>query len=191
MRSSGSTPRHRRKAALRLLIVLAGEDHPKACTGRRLLRWKRVVRVPREDASSPNPIVLDPYSPTPLSVEDLVTAERGGLLVVDCSWNRLSARGAFPGAGFGNRSRGTHRRLPLLIAGNPQHYGRVAELNTVEALSAALYILGRVEEAEPLMEGFRGGSEFLEMNRSRLERYRAATGPADVTTAEKLLFGAT
>jgi pre-rRNA-processing protein TSR3 len=191
MRSSGSTRKHRRKAALRLLIVLAGEDHPKACTGRRLLRWGRVVRVPREDARPPSPIVLDPYSATPLSAADREAAERGGLLAVDCSWNRLAARGAFPGAGLGNRSRGTHRRLPILIATNPQHYGRVAELNTVEALSAALYILGRTEEAERLMAGFRGGDEFLEVNRTRLERYREAAIPDDVATAEKALFGET
>jgi pre-rRNA-processing protein TSR3 len=191
MRSSGSTRSHRGRAALRLLIVLAGEDHPKACTGRRLLRWKRALRVPREGASFPQPIVLDPYSPTPLSAADLKTAERGGVLAVDCSWNRLASRGAFPQAAVGARSRGTHRRLPILIAANPQHYGRVAELNTVEALSAALSILGRVEEAEGLLDGFRGGTEFLEVNRKRLERYRLAASAAEVTTAEKFLFGAT
>jgi pre-rRNA-processing protein TSR3 len=191
MRSSASTLKHRGKAALRLLIVLAGEDHPKACTGRRLLRWGRAVRVPREDASAPPPIVLDPYSSTPLSSADRGTAERGGVLAVDCSWNRLNSRGAFPGVGLGNRPRETHRRLPILIATNPQHYGRVAELNTVEALSAALYILGRTEEAEQLMEGFRGGDEFLAVNRTRLERYRRAAVPADVATAERALFGET
>jgi len=191
MRSSGSTRRPRRKAAIRLLIVLAGEDHPKACTGRRLLRWKRALRVPREGASFPKPIVLDPYSPTPLSSADLETAERSGVLAVDCSWNRLASRGTFPGAAVGDRSRGTHRRLPILIAANPQHYGRVAELNTVEALSAALSILGRVEEAEGLLDGFRGGPEFLEVNRKRLDRYRLAASATEVTTEEKALFGAT
>jgi len=190
MRSSGSTRKPPPKSALRLFVVLAGEDHPKACTGRRLLRWRRVVRLPREDASSPSPVVLDPYAPTPLSAADLGAAERGGLLAVDCSWNRLASRGTFPGAGSRNRSRGTHRRLPILIAANPQHYGRVAELNTVEALSAALSVLGRVEAAEQLMEGFRGGAEFLEVNRTRLDRYRAAADPVDVAALEKELFGA-
>ncbi|MGD0250000.1 MAG: DUF367 domain-containing protein [Thermoplasmata archaeon] len=191
MRSSGSTPNRRRKGALRLFVVLAGEDHPKACTGRRLLRWGRVIPVLREDARFPPPVVLDPYSPKPLSWDDREAAEQGGLLVVDCSWNRLADRGAFPGAGPENRSRATHRRLPILIATNPQHYGRVAQLNTVEALSAAVYLLGRVEEAAQLMDGFRGGDEFLEVNRDRLDRYRAAAGPAEVLVAEKVLFGGT
>jgi pre-rRNA-processing protein TSR3 len=189
MRSSGSTRSPRRRTAVRLLIVLAGEDHPKACTGRRLLRWGRVERVPHEGARSPRAIVLDPYSPTPLSAADREAAEQGGLLAVDCSWNRLTSRGTFPGTDLGNRRRTTHRRLPMLVATNPQHYGRLAQLNTVEALTAALAILGRREEAEELIAGFRGGEEFLEVNRARLERYRAAAGPADVTTAEKRLFG--
>ncbi len=191
MRSSGSTRKPRRNAPLRLFVVLAGEDHPKACTGRRLLRWGRVVRVPREDASFPAPVVLDPYSPTPLSGADREAAEGGGLLVVDCSWNRLSSRGAFPGDAGRGRRHGTHRRLPVLIATNPQHYGRVAQLNTVEAFYAALYILGRTGEAQDLITGFAGGGEFLEVNRDRLDRYRDAAGPSEVTTAEKALFGGT
>jgi pre-rRNA-processing protein TSR3 len=191
MRSSGSTRKHRPEAPLRLLVVLKGEDHPKACTGRRLLRWGRVARVPREDASSPRPIVLDPYSSTPLSAADRGAAERGGLLAVDCSWNRLASRGTFPGAGSGNGPLRTHRRLPILIATNPQHYGRLAQLNTVEALTAALSILGRGEEAERLIAGFRGGDEFLKVNQTRLERYRAAAAADDITTAEKGLFGGT
>jgi pre-rRNA-processing protein TSR3 len=171
--------------------VLAGEDHPKACTGRRLLRWRRVVQVPREDASFPAPVVLDPYAPKPLSGVDHELAEGGGILVVDCSWNRLASRGAFPGEERRDRRHGTHRRLPLLIATNPQHYGRLAQLNTVEAFCAALYILGRAEEAENVIAGFAGGGEFLAVNRDRLDRYRRAEGPSDVLTAEKVLFGGT
>ncbi|MGA7477035.1 MAG: DUF367 domain-containing protein [Thermoplasmata archaeon] len=171
--------------------MLAGEDHPKACTGRRLLRWGRVVAIAREGASFPAPIVLDPYAPTPLSGADREAAEGGGLLVVDCSWNRLASRGAFPGDDGRDRRHGTHRRLPVLIATNPQHYGRVAQLNTVEAFYAALYVLGRAEEAEGVIAGFAGGGEFLKVNRDRLDRYRDAVDPSDVTTAEKELFGGT
>ncbi|HLN51622.1 MAG TPA: DUF367 domain-containing protein [Thermoplasmata archaeon] len=191
MGSSGSTRKPPARAGLRLLVVLAGEDHPKACTGRRLLHWGRVVRVAREDANSPGPVVLDPYSPTPLSAADRETARRGGVLVVDCSWNRLSARGAFPGAEPRERPRTPHRRLPVLIATNPQHYGRVAQLNTVEAFCAALYVLGRPPEAESVIAGFAGGGEFLTVNRDRLEKYRHAASPEEVRQAEKELFGAT
>jgi len=190
MRSSGSTHNPRRSAPLRLFIVLAGEDHPKACTGRRLIRWGRVVRIARERAASPSPVILDPYAPTPLSGADFEVAARGGVLAVDCSWNRLSARGAFPGAERHERTQGIRRRLPMLVATNPQHYGRVAELNTAEALAAALYVLGRRDDAAGLLAGFAGAEEFLEVNRDRLERYRRSVSASEVTQAEKSLFGA-
>jgi len=189
MRSSGSTPNPRPRVPLRLFVVLAGEDHPKACTGRRLLLRQRAVRLPREGARTPGPVILDPFAPTPLSGADRESAEAGGLLVVDCSWNRLSARGAFPPSPRGVPHRGRRRRLPILIATNPQHYGRVAQLNTVEAFSAALAILGRPDEAAEVIEGFHGGTEFLSVNSARLARYRTAAHPADVTDAERRLFG--
>ncbi|HYA54738.1 MAG TPA: DUF367 domain-containing protein [Thermoplasmata archaeon] len=135
------------------------------------------------------PVVLDPYAPTPLSGADTDRAVEGGLLVVDCSWNRLSERGAFPGDEARARHEGMHRRLPILVAANPQHYGRIAQLNTVEAFCAALYILGRPDEARAVIAGFAGGPEFLEINRERLEQYRVADGAGGVLGAEKVLFG--
>lgn len=189
MRSSASTHNPRSSTPLRLFIVLAGEDHPKACTGRRLIRWGRAVPIARESSASPPPVVLDPYAPTPLSRVDLLAARRAGLLAVDCSWNRLSARGAFPHTEGRERTHGTRRRLPMLVATNPQHYGRVAQLNTAEALAAALYVLGRGDDAARLLEGFAGAEEFLEVNRDRLELYRLSDSPSDVLTAERSLFG--
>jgi len=191
MRSSGSTRRRRSRATLRLLVRLTGEDHPKACTGRRLLRWGRAVLAGRSNARPPGPVVLDPYAPTPLSSADIERALDGGLLVVDCSWNRLSDRGRFPGEEAHGPRQGTHRRLPVLVAANPQHYGRVAQLSTVEAFCAALYILGRAQEAQKVITGFAGGPEFLEINRERLDQYRDAVGPSEVLIAEKELFGGT
>jgi pre-rRNA-processing protein TSR3 len=189
MRSSGSTPNRPPRGPLRLFVVLAGEDHPKACTGRRLLRWGRVREVPREDSPFPRPIVLDPYAPTPLSGADRARAKEGGILVIDCSWNRLAERGGFPSPGSENRARAAHRRLPMLIATNPQHYGRLGQLNTVEAFGAAVYVLDERERARELLEGFRGEGDFLEVNRERLEQYRSADSPDGIAAAERALFG--
>ena len=191
MGSSGSTRSRRRRSSVRLWVELTGEDHPKACTGRRLLHWGRAERAARGGVGSASPVVLDPYSPTPLSAADVGIADDGGILVVDCSWNLLSARGAFPGEDGRHRRPGVHRRLPVLIAANPQHYGRVAQLTTAEAFCAALAILGRDEEARRVIAGFAGGDEFLEINRNRLERYRGAGGPDAVLEAERSLFGHT
>ncbi|MGI0131292.1 MAG: ribosome biogenesis domain-containing protein [Thermoplasmata archaeon] len=174
---------------MRLYIVLAGEDHPKACTGRRLLHRGLARAVNRVEGIVPPPIVLDPYAEEPLGPADANSAARGGILAVDCSWNRLSERGRFPGEASDGRGRGIRRRLPILIATNPQHYGRPAQLNTVEALAAALVLVGRGPEATRLLEGFSGADAFLRVNEDRLETYRHARGAEAVRSAERRLFG--
>jgi pre-rRNA-processing protein TSR3 len=75
------------------------------------------------------------------------------------------------------------------VAANPQHFGRIAELNTVEALSGALYLLGRTEEATRLLEGFRGGPSFLDVNAERLAAYAEQPDPDAVRAMERRLFG--
>jgi pre-rRNA-processing protein TSR3 len=187
MRSSASTPSPSPKPAIPLLLLLAGEDHPKACTGRRLLHRGLVRPVRRVTGLHPPPVVLDPHAPLPLSRADRSTARRGGVLAVDCSWNRLAQRGGLPNAA-NDRGR-VARRLPLLIAANPHHYGRLAELNTVEALSAALYVLGQRAEAARLLNGFRGADGFLTINRERLDLYASRPTADAVRAAERTLYG--
>ena len=79
----------------------------------------------------------------------------------------------------------------MLVAANPQHYGRLTQLTTAEAFSAALSVLGREAEAAGVLAGFAGGDDFLEINRDRLDRYRRAKGPTEVLAAEKDLFAGT
>jgi pre-rRNA-processing protein TSR3 len=189
MRSSGSTRNPPRETPVRLFIVLAGEDHPKACTGRRLLRRGLATEPAHARARSGRPIVLDPHADRPLSATDRDRAEHGGVLAIDCSWNRLAERGGLPGREGGPDVGSPHRRLPILIAANPQHYGRPAELNTVEALAASVYLLARPEQARALLDGFRGEQEFLELNRARLDAYAAAHDAEGVRSVERHLFG--
>jgi pre-rRNA-processing protein TSR3 len=188
MGSSGSTQPPSREGPLALFLEVTGDDHPRACTGRRLLQRGLARPAARARAAHPAPVVLDPYANAPLSLADLESTERGGLLAVDCSWNRLATRGHLEGGYHGSRA-GRRRRLPFLVAANPQHYGRVAELNTVEALSAALYLLGRRSQAAALLEGFRGGAGFLEVNRERLDAYAAAPDSEAIVRLERTLFG--
>ncbi len=189
MRSSGSTRSPPARRAPRLLLWVAGDDDPRVCTGLRLLRFGRAVRVGDPDRLRPPPIVLDPHAPLALSHADLDAARQGGILAVDCSWNQLARRGRFPGAERKGRSRPLARRLPYLLAANPQHFGRMGELNTVEALSAALYVLGFPEEAAGLLEGFRGGPAFLDVNRAPLDLFALAGSSDEVSTIERRAYG--
>ena len=190
MRSSGSTRNPRADGAVPLLVRIVGDDHPKACTGRRLVRRGLARPVGRIDGLAPPPVLLDPFADEPLSGGDRARSAVAGFLVVDCSWNRLGARSGFAAEAGGGRARPARRRLPILIAANPQHYGRVAELNTVEAFAAALYLTARASAAARLLEGFPGGVEFLAVNRERLDRYARARSADEVRSAERELFGA-
>ncbi len=186
MRSSGSTRSPRREPAIRLYLVRIGDDHPKACTGLRILRRGLARPPPRDPDRNARPVLLDPHADRPLSPADRAAAETGGLVAVDCSWNRLAERGGYP-RDLGVR--GTRRRLPWLLAANPQHFGRLAELNTAEALAAGLYLLGEVERARGLLADFPGGPGFFELNGPALEAYRSAGDDEGVRTAERRSFG--
>ena len=185
MRSSGST-RSLPDRRIRLGLVLVGDDHPRACTGRRLVRLGLARQL--RTASAEKAVVLDPYAPVPLTAADRPRALASGLVAVDCSWNRLSAAHARNSRALPLAS--SHaRRLPMLMATNPQHFGRLGELNTVEALAAALYLLGEPSEAETLLAGFAGGSAFLSVNGERLARYARASSASELVREERSLFG--
>ena len=187
MRSSASTPNPPERP-IRLGVVVVGDDHPRKCTGRRLVRLGLASEVATAAPPGDRPVVLDPYADVPLSVADRDRAEAGGLVAVDCSWNRLSARHATGLPRTATVRGAVARRLPMLIATNPQHFGRPGELNTAEALAAALVLLGRPSEAEALLAGFAGGPAFFEVNRERLDRYARARSPEELTLAERLAF---
>jgi pre-rRNA-processing protein TSR3 len=187
MRSLRSTPSLSAESVAPLFVRITGEDHPKACTGRRLVR-QGLAREWKEGApNGRGPILLDPRATEPLTALDAPRAATAGILVVDCSWNRLSQRGGFDPALTG-LARLPRRRLPWLFAGNPQHYGRVGELNTAEAFAGALDILGDRGAAERVLSTFAGGPGFLRLNARLLEAYRTARSVDELRAAEREFF---
>ncbi|MGI0132018.1 MAG: ribosome biogenesis domain-containing protein [Thermoplasmata archaeon] len=184
----GSTENPSDSSGVPLLLVLAGEDHPKACTGRRLVRSGLVREVAAGRPLRHRPILLDPRDERPLCAADRSLARRVGVLGVDCSWNRLNARGGYPTFGGWIDRLAVRRRLPFLLAGNPQHFGRVGELNTAEAFAAALSVLGEATRARDLLASFPGGEAFFSLNREPLGSYARATDANDVRAAEREYF---
>lgn len=183
MGSSASTRSPSPEPAVPLYLWIVGEDHPRACTGRRLAAH-RLVHVVAPRASAPAAILLDPHADEPLSAADAPRVRRRGLAAVDCSWNRLGVRGRYPPGGSDAMPRERRRRLPWLRAGNPQHYARLGELNTAEALAAALYVLGAGEQADRLLAATGQGRSFPDLNSLLLREYAAATDAAAVREVE-------
>lgn len=166
---------------------ITGEDHPKACTGRRLVRQGLAHEWKPPGPTGKGPILFDPRATVPFTTLDAPRATAAGLLVIDCSWNRLNQRGGFDPAVTG-LARLPRRRLPWLLAGNPQHYGRVGELNTAEAFAGALELMGDRRGAERVLSTFAGGSGFLALNALLLAAYRKARSVEDLLAAEREFF---
>ena len=88
-----------------------------------------------------------------------------GLAVVDCSWKQIDHTNVAQ-----IRAR-HHRLLPYLVAANTVNYGKPWRLNCAEALAACLAIFGMWEAAEELMNQFKWGHSFFEMNGELLQVY--------------------
>ena len=145
-------------------IVMRKQDDPAKCTAARLVRFGLARAVRR---ASPSHITLDPFA-----AKVLTSADRPrGICAIDCSWKRTTGQ-------FENTKNG--RTLPPLLAGNPVNYSRVGMLSTVEALSAALYITGHRDAAASMLDKFRWGHTFLELNSGLLEEYSAARTHDDI-----------
>ena len=161
--------------AIRLFIVPGEQCDPKRCTARKLERLGLADRL-RSRYAPRRAIVLHPGSDIVLAREDGAAAEARGLVALDVSWRR----GRFPPPSASART------LPYLVAANPVNYGNPRILSTVEALAAAVYILGDLGTADRLLAKFPWGQTFLALNREPLEAYRAAPTRDDVLAAERL-----
>jgi len=138
------------------------EDDPRKCTvlvlkKHGLIRvFSRISQVPK------NSIVLNPEAPTVLSHGDRHIAVRHGVTVIDTSWKSLD------NSVFHLLKARFQKRLPTLLAANPVNYGVPNILSSVEALAAALFILGFPDRAEKILSLFKWGGSFLELNRDLL-----------------------
>ena len=70
--------------------------------------------------------------------------------------------------------------LPYLFAANPTKYGQACVLSSCEALAAALYIAGFADDARLVMDKFKWGDSFFQLNGEFLERYAACENAEQV-----------
>ncbi|WP_309492397.1 DUF367 family protein [Candidatus Hecatella orcuttiae] len=163
---------------VKLYAYMLEQDDPRKCTSAKLLRFHLARGIRRASQLPRQAVLLDPSSPVPLASEDRPRVERWGLVAVDCSWNRVEEV-------FTRRLRGVGRRLPFLVAANPVNYGQPGKLSSLEALAAALHILGFKAEGERLLALYKWGSSFLSLNRELLEAYRQAGSREEVLRLEE------
>jgi pre-rRNA-processing protein TSR3 len=150
---------------MNLFAILFQQDDPSKCTAIKLAKFHLIKSItqPRYDT-----VLLNPFSKACLTKNDKDLSS--SLCVIDCSWERS-------GKLLQNRkwlSYPHSRRLPALLAGNPINYAKLGKLSSVEALAGALIILGYNDKAALLLDKFKWGHTFYELNLYVLKEYARA-----------------
>jgi pre-rRNA-processing protein TSR3 len=166
------------QSQVRIIVYQAGQCDPRKCTALKLARHGMVRLVSQIRFLPKRAVVLNPFSEIAFSPADRERIEDFGLAALDYSWERTES--VLP-----RHVRGTSRCLPILIAGNPVNYGKPTKLSTVEALAAALYIIGFKPDAAKLLSIFKWGHTFLDINHERLEAYSTARSSTEIVALQR------
>ena len=75
-----------------------------------------------------------------------------------------------------------------MLAANPTNYAKLGKLSSAEALAGALYIFGEKELAAKIMDKFKWGHTFLELNVNLLDDYADAETKEQIAEIEKEYF---
>ena len=161
-----------------IFIFHKRECDPKKCTALKLGRLKLARIVYRISSLPVGSLLLHPYCNTYVSSADKDVVVEKGLSAIDCSWNRivtdLKVR------------RYAARKLPFLLAANPTHYAIPYKLSTLEAIAAALYIVGFKENSIEFLNKTKWGHTFMELNEAPLKDYLNARNSDEVAKIDAL-----
>jgi pre-rRNA-processing protein TSR3 len=75
-----------------------------------------------------------------------------------------------------------------MLAANPTNYAKLGKLSSVEALAGALYILNEKDLAVRMMDKFKWGHTFLQLNANLLDDYATAETEEQVIELEAEYF---
>ncbi len=170
------------KEEFQLIIYHANEDDPKKCSARKMYKFKfayltnNIKKIPKKS------LILNPFADKSLSREDAEIAKKNGIVAIDCSWKNAEKNFEYL------NKRNNSRALPYLIAVNPVNYGKILKLTTLEAFAAALFILDNIDQAKKILNIYKWGPHFLELNKEPLEDYRKAKDSKEVIDYMKKYF---
>jgi len=144
---------------MKLQVLMFYQDDPKKCTAAKMVKFGLAQNIKKIGSKG---LVLDPFSEKTLLPKDKSVIN--SVIGIDCSWNLADQA-------FSKKFAGIKRKLPPLLAGNPVNYSKLNKLTTVEALAASLFILGPKEQAMELLNKFKWGHTFYDLNQNLLDEY--------------------
>ena len=148
---------------------------PRKCTVKKLEKAGFLKIVTKISQIPRNTLLLDPTAEQALSPADRFVRS---ITVLDCSWVVLDT-GAV-------RSWRIRRALPFLMAANPVNFGKPCKLSSIEAIAAALFILGEKDRSAALLSKVNWGIRFLEVNREPLDLYANAKDSTEIIAIQSL-----
>ena len=146
------------------------QDDPKKCTAAKMVKFGLAQNIKKIGSKG---LVLDPFAEKTLLPKDVSVIN--SIVGIDCSWNLANHA-------FSKKFNGIKRKLPPLLAGNPVNYSKLNKLTTAEAISGSLFILGFKEQSLELLNKFKWGHTFYELNQNLLNDYSQSETEDDVKT---------
>jgi pre-rRNA-processing protein TSR3 len=134
--------------------------------------FSRLTHIPRSS------LILDPTAQQALSPADRERTK--SITALDCSWAVLDTSMV--------QSWRFKRALPYLLAANPVNFGKPCKLTSLEALAAALYILGEQEQARQIVGKVSWGIRFIQLNQEPLDAYVLAADGTEVVQIQDEFF---
>jgi len=151
-----------------LKVLMLKQDDPRKCSAAKLVKFGLAKPVTRTASRT---LILNPFSKKILLISDKKSVN--SITGIDCSWNLVTSA-------FIKQFTGVSRKLPPLLAGNPMNYSKLNKLSTVEALAAAVYILGEYDLTHALLQKFKWGHTFFELNKNLLQDYTKAQSESEI-----------
>ena len=146
------------------------QDDPKKCTAAKMVKFGLAQNIKKIGSKG---LVLDPFAEKTLLPKDVSVIN--SIVGIDCSWNLADHA-------FSQKFNGIKRKLPPLLAGNPVNYSKLNKLTTAEAISGSLFILGFKEQSLELLNKFKWGHTFYELNQNLLNDYSQSETEDDIKT---------
>ena len=161
---------------IKLWMIFFEQCDPKKCTGKKLQKLGLLSET--KFYSSYPGILLTPTGKKIVSSEDAKIIAENGICVLDCSWAKFNELKL-------NFSKIETRSLPYMVAVNPVNYGKAYKLTCAEAIAATLYLGGFEKEAKFVMNHFKWGPSFFDVNQEVFNMYKEAKSQEEIKQMEE------